>query len=63
MPGWLESISIDIAQSMIMGGSSMPKAEYDLMAIMYSAYHHGAGLLACVEHNKCLLGISCRDGV
>ena len=45
MPGWLESISIDIAQSMIMGGGggggSMPKAEYDLMAIMYSAYHHG----------------------
>ena len=27
---------------MVMGGSSMPKADYDLMAIMYSAYgiHH-----------------------
>ena len=27
---------------MVMRGSSMPKAEYDLMAIMYSAYgiHH-----------------------
>ena len=23
---------------MVMGGSSMPKADYDLMAIMYSAY-------------------------
>ena len=32
---------------MIMGGSSIPKADYDLMAIMYSAYgiHHMIELL------------------
>ena len=26
-----------------------------------SHYHHGSWLLTCVEHNKCLLGISCRE--
>ena len=36
---------------MIMGGSSMPKADYDFMAIMYSAYgtHHR---LCNVDGNK-----------
>ena len=26
-------------------------------------YHHGGWLLACVEHNKCLLGTSCQECV
>ena len=34
-----------------MGGSSMPKADYDLMAIMYSAYgiHH---ILCNIDGNR-----------
>ena len=66
MPGWLESISTDIAQSMMCAISRIHNGHNVVFCFRHATpfhYHHDAWLLACVEHNKRLLVISCRGCV
>ena len=66
IPGWLESISIDITQNMMYAISRIHNGHKVVVCFRHatpSHYHHYAWLLACVEHKKCLPGISCRECV
>ena len=66
IPGWLESISIDITQNMMYAISRIHNGHKVVVCFRHatpSHYHHYAWLLACVEHEKCLPGISCRECV
>ena len=66
MPGWLESLPTDIAQSMMCAISRThdgPKVVLCFRHATPSHYHHDAWLLACVKHIKFILYRGCVSGV
>ena len=57
---------IDITQNMLYAISRIHNGHKVVVCFRHatpSHYHHYAWLLACVEHEKCLPGISCRECV